>query len=49
MNRTLPLIGVLLLILGGVVACTDAEVRFVRWINCGPLGTANEKTSEVCR
>ena len=31
MNRTLPVIGVLLLILGVMVACTDIEVRFVRW------------------
>lgn len=49
MNRTLPIIGVLLLILGVMVACTDIEVRFVRWFNCGPLSTPNEQTSEVCR
>ena len=48
MNRTLPVIGVLLLILGVMVACTDVEVRFVRWFNCGPLSTPNEQTSEVC-
>ena len=41
-------IGVLLLILGVMVACTDVEVRFVRWFNCGPLSTPNEQTSEVC-
>ncbi len=45
----LPIIGVLLLILGVMVACTDIEVRFVRWFNCGPLSTPNEQTSEVCR
>ena len=33
MNRTLPIIGVVLLILGVMVACTDLEVRFVRWFN----------------
>ena len=49
MTRTLPIIGVLLLILGVMVACTDIEVRFVRWFNCGPLSTPNEQTSEVCR
>ena len=49
MNRTLAIIGVLLLILGVMVACTDIEVRFVRWFNCGPLSTPNEQTSEVCR
>ena len=48
MNRTLPVIGVLLLILGVMVACTDIEVRFVRWFNCGPLSTPSEETSEVC-
>ena len=49
MNRTLPIIGVLLLILGVMVACTDLEVRFVRWFNGGPFSTPNEETSEVCR
>ncbi len=49
MNRTLPIIGVVLLILGVMVACTDLEVRFVRWFNCGPLSTPSEETSEVCR
>jgi len=49
MNRTLPIIGVLLLILGVMVACTDLEVRFVRWFNCGPFSTPHEETSEVCR
>ena len=49
MNRTLPIIGVLLLILGVMVACTDMEVRFVRWFNCGPLSTPNEQMTEVCR
>ena len=42
--------GVLVLLCGGVlVLFTDVEESLVRWLNCGPLATANERRSEVCR
>jgi hypothetical protein len=41
---------VLVLLCGGIfVAFTDVEIRFVRWVNCGPLSTQQEDTSEICR
>ena len=42
--------GVLVLLCGGVlVLFTDVEASLVRWLNCGPLATAGERRSEICR
>lgn len=32
-----------------LVLFTDIEVSVVRWVNCGPLAGAHERSSEVCR
>ena len=41
---------VVLLLCGGLlVLFTDVEVGVVRWINCGPIGGAGERHSELCR
>ena len=46
------------LIVGGAVAVlcagllvlfTDIEVGVVRWVNCGPLSSGGERSSELCR
>lgn len=46
------------LLVGGAVAVvcatilvlfTDIEVKFVNWVNCGPLGGQQERQSEICR
>ena len=51
MNRRQSLISLLVALLcGGVlVLFTDIEVQLVRWVNCGPLATEAEKSSDVCR
>ncbi|MDH4405454.1 MAG: hypothetical protein QE276_05495 [Cyanobium sp. D14.bin.5] len=42
--------GVLVLLCGGVfVLFTDVETSMVRWVNCGPLSTAGEQQSRICR
>ena len=51
MNKQTWLISaVLVLLCGGIfVAFTDVEIRFLRWVNCGPLSTQQDDRSEVCR
>jgi hypothetical protein len=40
----------LVLLCGGIfVAFTDVEIRFVRWVSCGPLATQQEDRTELCR
>jgi hypothetical protein len=34
---------------GLLVLFTDIEVSMVRWINCGPLSTQQEDSSELCK
>ncbi|MFU8885036.1 MAG: hypothetical protein ACNA8O_06220 [Cyanobacteriota bacterium] len=42
--------GALVLLCGGIlVLFTDVELRLVRWVNCGPLAPASERSSEMCR
>jgi hypothetical protein len=42
--------GALVLLCGGVlVLFTDVEYSLIRWVNCGPLATAGERQSRVCR
>ena len=51
MNKKLWISGAafLLLVIGLLVALTDIEVRFTRWISCGPWSTQQEDRSELCR
>lgn len=50
MNRIVwPAVGFVLLVLGALVLLTDVELSIVRWVNCGPIATAGEKQSEMCR
>lgn len=44
-----PAVGFVLLVLGALVLLTDLELQIVRWFNCGPIATAAEKNSEVCK
>jgi hypothetical protein len=56
-NRQLPvnkqtwlISAFLVLLCGGIfVAFTDVEIRFVRWVSCGPLSTQQEDRTELCR
>jgi hypothetical protein len=50
MNRRDALIStaVLLICSGILVLFTDVEERLVRWVNCGPLATAEEQRSLIC-
>ena len=51
-NRCPDLAGrrVVLLLCGGLlVLFTDIEVGLVNWVNCGPIGAAGERRSEICR
>ena len=42
--------GALVLLCGGVlVLFTDVETSLVRWVNCGPVSTAAERQSRICR
>jgi len=42
--------GALVLLCGGVlVLFTDVEDSLVRWVNCGPVSTASERRSDICR
>lgn len=34
---------------GILVLFTDLEVSLVRWVSCGPLSTAAEERSELCK
>ena len=51
MNKKLWISGAafLLLVIGLLVALTDIEVRFTRWISCGPWSSQQEDRSELCR
>ena len=51
MNRRQSLVSALVILLcaGVLVVFTDVEVQLVRWVNCGPIATEAEKSSEVCR
>jgi hypothetical protein len=41
---------VVLLLCGGLmVLFTDIEVSVAHWVNCGPIGGAGERRSELCR
>ncbi len=40
---------VLLICAGILVLFTDAEIRAVRWLNCGPLASPAARDSEACR
>jgi hypothetical protein len=41
---------VVLLLCGGLlVLFTDIELKFVHWVNCGPIGGAGERRSAECR
>ncbi|MEB3199511.1 MAG: hypothetical protein VKK62_03140 [Synechococcaceae cyanobacterium] len=49
-KRDLVVSTAVLLLCGGLlVLFTDIEVGLVRWVNCGPIGGAGERSSEVCR
>ena len=42
--------GALVLLCGGVlVLFTDVETSLVRWVNCGPLSSADDRQSRICR
>jgi hypothetical protein len=42
--------GALVLLCGGVlVLVTDVETSLVRWVNCGPISSAAERQSRICR
>jgi hypothetical protein len=32
-----------------LVLFTDIELSLFRWVNCGPLSSAGERRSDVCR
>lgn len=41
---------VLALLCAGILALfTDAELRLVRWINCGPLAGEAARRDSICR
>ena len=42
--------GALVLLCSGVlVLFTDVETSLVRWVNCGPLSSADDRQSRICR
>ena len=41
---------VLVILCGGIlVLFTDVEQLLVRWVNCGPIATDAQKSSQICR
>jgi hypothetical protein len=49
-SKQLLVSGAVALICAGIlVLFTDIEKSFTRWVNCGPLATAGERRSDVCR
>ncbi|MBL6794298.1 MAG: hypothetical protein WBH13_07850 [Parasynechococcus sp.] len=48
-RQTLATVAVSALCVGILVLFTDIEVQLVRWVNCGPIATEGERSSEVCR
>ena len=48
-RQSLASLAVILLCSGILVLFTDIEISLVRWWNCGPLATAAERQSDVCR
>ena len=41
---------VLVILCGGIlVLFTDVEQMLVRWVNCGPIATEAQKSSQICR
>lgn len=51
MNKRDALVSVVVLLLCGglLVLFTDIEVGVVHWVNCGPIGGAGARRSELCR
>ena len=51
MNKRDAVVSVVVLLLCGglLVLFTDIEVGLVNWVNCGPIGAAGERRSEICR
>ncbi|QNJ16211.1 putative conserved membrane protein [Synechococcus sp. A18-40] len=40
----------LVILCGGIlVLFTDVEQLLVRWVNCGPIATDAQKSSQICR
>ena len=48
-RQTWATVAVVLLCGGILVLFTDVEVQLVRWFNCGPIATVEEKESDICR
>jgi hypothetical protein len=48
-RNTVISLAVLLLCGGILVLFTDLELSAVRWLNCGPWASHNERRSELCR
>ena len=47
--QSLISLGMVILCGGILVLFTDVEQMLVRWVNCGPIATDAQKSSQICR
>ena len=48
-HQSLISLVLVILCVGILVLFTDVEQMLVRWVNCGPIATDAQKSSQICR